>query len=133
MLLVDLPFSQKAWLIALPVWRFLLGFGLITIVFPLGRNAVLGLFGNILGETNQGRWMGIMFAISAFPRVVGPFISLQLLISVDWQTWLEFGICTCLFATTLLATWRHRHILVPYSEFQILEKNRMKEFRKRHC
>ena len=87
MLLVDFPFSRTSWLSKLPIWRFLIGFCLITIAFPLGRSVVLGMFGNILGETNQGRWMGIMFAISAFPRVIGPFVSLQLLVAVDWQTW----------------------------------------------
>jgi len=126
LLSVDLPFSQT-----LPVWRFILGFGLLTIAFPLGRTAVLGIFSNVLGETNQGQWMGIMFAISAFPRVIGPFASLQLLISVDWQTWLEYGICAGLFAMTLLATWRHRDILVPYPEFQSMEEKRMQRIEKK--
>mmetsp|Transcript_15197 Transcript_15197/g.36480 ORF Transcript_15197/g.36480 Transcript_15197/m.36480 type:complete len:508 (+) Transcript_15197:198-1721(+) len=96
-LLIDIPFNPT-----LPVWRFLLGFGLITVAFPIGRNVVLGIFGNVLGEVNQGRWMGIIFAISAFPRVLGPFVSLELLTSVDWQTWLEFGITSALFGKQLL-------------------------------
>eukprot|EP00581_Thalassiosira_minuscula_P018614 CAMPEP_0183733914 /NCGR_PEP_ID=MMETSP0737-20130205/42400_1 /TAXON_ID=385413 /ORGANISM="Thalassiosira miniscula, Strain CCMP1093" /LENGTH=521 /DNA_ID=CAMNT_0025967281 /DNA_START=168 /DNA_END=1733 /DNA_ORIENTATION=+ len=112
LLLLDLPFSQT-----LPLWRFLLGFSLITVAFPLGRNVVLGIFGNVLGDVNQGRWMGIIFAISAFPRVIGPFISLALLTAIDWGTWLEFGICTILFGITLLATCRHIDELVPYADF----------------
>jgi len=91
-LLIDLPFNRT-----LPMWRFLVGFSLITVAFPIGRNVVLGIFGSVLGEVNQGRWMGILFAISAFPRVIGPFVSLELLKSVDWQSWLEFGIIASLF------------------------------------
>jgi len=91
-LLIDLPFTRT-----LPMWRFLVGFSLITVAFPIGRNVVLGIFGSVLGEVNQGRWMGILFAISAFPRVIGPFVSLELLKSVDWQSWLEFGIIASLF------------------------------------
>ena len=92
-ILVDLPLDET-----LPVWRFLLGFSLITVAFPIGRNVILGIYGNVLGEVNQGKWMGIIIAISAFPRVIGPFISLDLLTMVDYQTWLEFGIIAGLFA-----------------------------------
>ena len=98
LLLVDVPFNQT-----LPIWRFLLGFSLITVAFPIGRNAVLGIYGDVLGDANQGRWTGIIFAVSSLPRVIGPFISLELLIAVIWQTWLEFGICACLFGMTFLA------------------------------
>lgn len=112
-LLIDLPFNQT-----LPVWRFLLGFSLITIAFPMGRTVVLGIFGTVLGDMNQGRWMGIIMAVSAFPRVIGPFVSLELLTTVDWHTWLEFVICACLFGITFLATWRHMDDdLVPYVDF----------------
>ena len=111
--LMDLPFSPS-----LPVWRFLLGFSLITIAFPIGRNSVLGIFGNVLGVgVNQGRWTGIILAVSAFPRVIGPFVSLELLTAVDWKTWLEFGICTAMFGITFLATWRHIGDLVPHSDY----------------
>ena len=91
-MLIDLPFNRT-----LPMWRFLVGFSFITVAFPIGRNVVLGIFGSVLGEVNQGRWMGILFSISAFPRVIGPFVSLELLKSVDWQSWLEFGIIASLF------------------------------------
>lgn len=97
-LLIDLPLDKT-----LPVWRFLLGFSFITIAFPIGRNVVLGIFGNVLGEVNQGKWMGFLMAISAFPRVIGPFVSLDLLTTVSWQTWLEFGIIAALFGGTLFA------------------------------
>lgn len=122
LLLVDLPFNQ-----ALPIWRFLLGFSLITVAFPIGRNVVLGIYGNVLGDVNQGRWMGMIFAVSALPRVIGPFISLELLLAVDWHTWLEFGICACLFGMTFLATWRQSDELVPFSEYANEERKSLKE------
>ena len=118
-LLIDRPFNAT-----LPVWRFLLGFGLITVAFPIGRNVVLGIYGNLLGEVNQGKWMGAIFAVSAFPRVVGPFVSLDLLKAVKWQTWLEFGICAVFFGLTLIATWRNLEDFVP---LQVVAREQSKE------
>ncbi|KAL7456636.1 hypothetical protein ACHAWC_010857 [Mediolabrus comicus] len=110
--LMDLPFSGD-----LPPWRFLVGFSMVTIAFPIGRNVVLGIFGNVLGPVNQGRWMGVMIAISAFPRVVGPFIALGLLEIVHWKTWLEFGICAGLFGTVFLVVIQNLDSIVPYEDF----------------
>lgn len=110
--LMDLPFSSE-----LPIWRFLAGFSMITIAFPIGRNVVLGIFGNVLGPVNQGRWMGAMIAISAFPRIVGPFIALKLLEVVRWKTWLEFGICACSFFVVFALVMQNIDLLVPYEEF----------------
>ena len=78
---------------------------LLDVAFPLGRNVVPGIFGNVPGKVSQGRWMGIIFSISAFPRVIGPFISLDLLTAMDWQTWLELIICAVLSGMTFLATY----------------------------
>lgn len=111
-LLVDLPVNSK-----LPVWRFLSGFSLITVAFPIGRNVVLGIFGNVLGDVNQGRWMGVMIGISALPRVIGPFVSLELLTVVDWKTWLEFGIIAALFGALLVTMWFNLDDLLPYADF----------------
>jgi len=117
--LMDLPFSPD-----LPVWRFLAGFSMVTVAFPIGRNVVLGIFGNVLGPVNQGRWMGAMIAISAFPRIVGPFIALELLEMVRWKTWLEFGICACLFFVVFALVMQNIDLLVPYEDFlDDLEKN----------
>eukprot|EP00573_Skeletonema_grethae_P011799 CAMPEP_0201700996 /NCGR_PEP_ID=MMETSP0578-20130828/30856_1 /ASSEMBLY_ACC=CAM_ASM_000663 /TAXON_ID=267565 /ORGANISM="Skeletonema grethea, Strain CCMP 1804" /LENGTH=534 /DNA_ID=CAMNT_0048188201 /DNA_START=42 /DNA_END=1646 /DNA_ORIENTATION=- len=110
--LMDLPFSSE-----LPIWRFLAGFSMITIAFPIGRNVVLGIFGNVLGPVNQGRWMGAMIAISAFPRIVGPFIALKLMEVVRWKTWLEFGICACSFFVVLALVMQNIDLLVPYEDF----------------
>jgi MFS family permease len=110
--LMDSPFSPD-----LPIWRFLVGFSLVTVAFPIGRNVVLGIFGNVLGPVNQGRWMGVMVAISAFPRVVGPFIAFELLEMVKWKTWLEFGLCTALFGMVLALVMQNIDLLVPYEDF----------------
>ena len=110
--LMDLPFSPD-----LPVWRFLAGFSMVTIAFPIGRNVVLGIFGNVLGPVNQGRWMGAMIAISAFPRIVGPFIALELLELVQWKTWLEFGICAFFFFAVFALVIQYIDLLVPYEDF----------------
>ena len=110
--LLDAPFSEK-----LPAWRFLLGFCLSQVAFPVGRNVCLGVFGNILGPVNQGRWMGFIFAVSAIPRAIGPFVAVKLLTVVDWSTWLEFFVCSALFGLTLIATWLFIRDLVPYEDY----------------
>lgn len=101
----------------LPTGRFILGFSLATMAFPIGRNVVLGLFGNILGPVSQGRWMGVIIAVSAFPRALGPFLALEALEAVHWRTYLEFGLCSFFFFLALVGTIKTTHILVPYSEF----------------
>ena len=111
-ILVDEPIDAL-----LPVWRFLVGFSLITIAFPVGRNIILGVFGNVLGPVNQGRWMGIIIAVSALPRVLGPFLALKALDIVHWRTWLEFSTCAFLFGVALVGTLQNIHTLVPYSDF----------------
>jgi hypothetical protein len=61
--------------------------------------------------------MGVMIAISAFPRVVGPFIALGLLEIVNWKTWLEFGICAGLFGAVFLIVMQNLDSIVPYEDF----------------
>ena len=52
----------------LPIWRFLLGFGLITVAFPLGRTVTLSIYSGLLGDIDQGYYMGLMLAVGAVPR-----------------------------------------------------------------
>lgn len=112
-LLIDIPHFETV----LPVWRFLTGFSLITMAFPVGRNVVLGLFGNILGPVNQGRWMGVIIAVSALPRALGPFLALEALEAVNWRTWLEFGFCSIFFLCAFIGTMETIDTFVPYSDF----------------
>ena len=53
--------------------QFGLSFGLVTVAFPFGRGVCLSMVGKLLGERPQGAWMGIMFAVGAIARIVGPF------------------------------------------------------------
>ena len=53
--------------------QFFLGFGLVTIAFPFGRGLCLSMVGKLLGDTPQGTWMGVMFALGAIARIAGPF------------------------------------------------------------
>ena len=112
-LLIDIPHFETV----LPAWRFLTGFSLITMAFPVGRNVVLAVFGNILGPVNQGRWMGVIIAVSALPRALGPFLALEALEAVNWRTWLEFGFCSIFFLCALIGTMETIDTFVPYSDF----------------
>jgi hypothetical protein len=49
---------------------------MITVAFPFGRTAVMGCFSKILGPTPQGFWVGVMLAVGAVPRIVGPWWAL---------------------------------------------------------
>uniref|UniRef100_A0A6U4JKV3 Major facilitator superfamily (MFS) profile domain-containing protein n=1 Tax=Phaeomonas parva TaxID=124430 RepID=A0A6U4JKV3_9STRA len=87
---------------SLSLWRFLVGFALITVAFPFGRNVTLGVFSNVLGPGPQGLWMGVMLAVGAIPRTLGPFSAIWVLEEVNWQTYLEFGSCAILFMVGLM-------------------------------
>jgi len=60
----------------LPLPRFIAGFALITIAFPFGRTSVMGCFSKVLGPTPQGAWVGVLLAVGAVPRIIGPWWSL---------------------------------------------------------
>jgi hypothetical protein len=45
----------------------------VTIAFPFGRGLCLSMVGKLLGDTPQGTWMGVMFALGAIARIAGPF------------------------------------------------------------
>ena len=110
---MDIPQIERV----LPMHRFILGFSLSTMAFPIGMSVVLGLYSNILAPVNQGRWMGVIFAVSAVPRALGPFLALDTLEAVDWRTWLEFGLCSLFFLIALIGAISTLSLLVPYSEF----------------
>eukprot|EP00956_Cyclotella_meneghiniana_P018560 scaffold30993_cov50-Cyclotella_meneghiniana.AAC.4 len=110
---IDIPQIERV----LPMYRFILGFSLSTMAFPIGMSVVLGLYSNILAPVNQGRWMGVIFAVSAVPRALGPFLALEALEAVDWRTWLEFGLCSLFFLIALVGAISTLSLLAPYSEF----------------
>jgi len=91
----------------LSLWRFLLGFGLITVAFPLGRTVTLSIYSGVLGEIEQGFYMGLMLAIGAIPRAFGPFWAVESLDLVvdsktgEYHTWLCFAFNGALFVVSL--------------------------------
>ena len=55
------------------VAQFLVAFTLVTMAFPFGRGICLSMVGKLLGDTPQGGWMGVMFALGSIARIAGPF------------------------------------------------------------
>ena len=82
--------------------RFIVGFCLISVAFPLGRGVTLSLFAKIIGKHKAGVYMGYMLAVGAISRCVGPFWAVQALIVSPALT---FGICAALFAVNVLSQW----------------------------
>jgi len=54
-------------------WRFILGFSIISVAFPFGRGVTLSMFSKLIGNHNPGYYMGLILAIGAISRIVGPF------------------------------------------------------------
>ncbi|GMH99384.1 hypothetical protein TrST_g8949 [Triparma strigata] len=107
----------------LPLPRFFLGFAIITVAFPFGRNVTISIFSAVLGEVEQGFYMGLMLAVGAIPRALGPFwaiLSLKLAADEDtgmYHTWLEFGTSSFLFVASLLLVIPTFNTLVPFEDF----------------
>jgi len=108
----------------LPLGRFFLGFTMITVAFPFGRNVSLSVFSQILGPTPHGEWFGWMFAAGAVPRIIGPSWSLYALdVACKWEnidcllggrTWLEFTVNGAMFAVGVVVAVVYRRDLKPY-------------------
>lgn len=54
-------------------WRFIIGFGIISVAFPVGRGVTLSLFSRLIGNHDPGFYMGWILAIGAISRILGPF------------------------------------------------------------
>ena len=76
--------------------------------FPISRGVCLTIVGKLLGDSPQGTWMGIMFALGAVARVVGSFWAVQGLFSLG--PLVVFGSTSALFCAALLTVgpmwWR---------------------------
>ena len=57
--------------------RFFIGFAIITVAFPMGRNVTISIFSAVLGNVEQGFYMGLMLAVGALPRALGPFWAIK--------------------------------------------------------
>lgn len=74
--------------------RFLSGFLLISLAFPVGRAAILSLYTKVLPQKSQGVGQGIILAVGAVARIVGPFWAVRAISSMSGAM-LVFG-CTAL-------------------------------------
>lgn len=85
----------------LGVPRFLAGFLTISVAFPLGRATVVALYTKILPLPWQGTGQGIILAVGAVARIVGPFWAVR-----AFSFWLGglivFGVTVLCFLITLL-------------------------------
>jgi ceroid-lipofuscinosis MFS transporter 7 len=96
--------------------RFIIGFCIISIAFPLGRGVTLAMFSKIIGKHKAGVYMGYMLAIGAISRIVGPFWSVQ---SLTVSPALTFGISAGLFGLNLLVQWWYNDCLNPHWSYYI--------------
>ena len=82
--------------------RFMVGFGIISVTFILGRGVTLTMFSKLIGKNKAGAYMGYMLATGAISRVIGPFWSIQ---TLSISPSLTFGICALLFLVNIVAQW----------------------------
>jgi ceroid-lipofuscinosis MFS transporter 7 len=110
LLLCSLGCAALGWaLLTLPPSRpqFILAFTLVTIAFPYGRGVCLAMVSKLLGDTPQGAWMGLTFAMGAMARILGPFWAVYGFFQFGAAA--VFGSTAALFCTALLAMaafWR---------------------------
>lgn len=77
--------------------RFLVAFALISTAFPLGRASVKSLYTKALPLESQGSGQGVLLAVGAIARILGPFVGVAVF-SSDNGGYLIFGGCALLFA-----------------------------------
>lgn len=91
--------------------RFIIGFCIISVTFPLGRGVTLAMFSKIIGKHKAGVYMGYMLAVGAISRIIGPFWSVQ---SLTVSPSLTFGISALLFLINIIAQWMYSDSLNPH-------------------
>jgi len=107
-LLMDLPSGL------LPLWRFVLGFGVVSVAFPIGRAIVVAMYSKIIGPNDQGVWMGILFAVGALARILGPFLAVK---GLEFGgPALVFGGTSSIFAISLVLMILAYRTMAPYAE-----------------
>lgn len=84
----------------LPVWRFLLGFFTISVAFPVGRGTTLSLYTKLLPLKLQGAGQGVILAVGAGARILGPFWAVCAFY-FKFGGLLVFGVSAMLFAVCL--------------------------------
>jgi ceroid-lipofuscinosis MFS transporter 7 len=96
--------------------RFIIGFCIISVTFPLGRGVTLSMFSKIIGKHKAGVYMGYILAVGAISRIIGPFWSVQ---SLTVSPALTFGISALLFLINIIAQWWYNDCLNPHWSFYI--------------
>lgn len=96
--------------------RFIVGFCIISITFPLGRGVTLAMYAKIIGKHKAGAYMGYMLAVGAISRIIGPFWSVQ---SLGVSPALTFGICALLFLVNIIVQWCSKESLRPHWSYYI--------------
>lgn len=92
----------------LPVARFLTGFALISVAFPMGRATTVGLYTKLLPMHAQGTGQGVLLAVGALARIVGPFCAVRAVVDRNGALTV-FGATAAAFLACLLgivATYR---------------------------
>lgn len=96
--------------------RFVIGFCIISVTFPLGRGVTLSLFSKLIGKHKAGVYMGYILAVGAISRIIGPFWSVQ---SLTVSPSLTFGISALLFLINIVAQWMYNDHLDPHWSYYI--------------
>jgi len=104
--LVDVP------RLSLPLWRFMSGFALVSIAFPISRAVVVGLYSKVIGPRPQGTYMGILFAVGAVSRILGPFYAVESFVAGG--PLLVFGGTALLFTACLAVVFACYGSITPY-------------------
>ena len=94
--------------------QFGLGFSLVTICFPFGRGLCLAMVGKLLGDQPQGFWMGLMLALGAIARIIGPFWAVHGYYL--FGSFVVFGSASLCFVVSMLAMWLLWSKLAPEDE-----------------
>lgn len=81
--------------------QFLVGYMLISAAFPLGRATVISLYTKVLPMHAQGSGQGVILAVGAIARILGPFVAV-VVFAFDTGGYLVFGSCAMLFVTSLM-------------------------------
>lgn len=76
--------------------RFLNGFILISVAFPVGRATTLSLYTKLLPLKDQGTGQGIILAVGAVARILGPFWAVRAFL-FQYGGLIVFGATAALF------------------------------------
>lgn len=126
------------WSGSLPAWRFVGNYLLGAFFGGLLRGPTVSLLCQIIGPHPKASYMGMLFAIGAVPRVLGPFLlvaCLELptpLHEANYadvyegpvpRTWLLYGSQGLLFLAALLLVWLGRDQVQPHPALQRSRSN----------